>query len=332
MPAPAAAGPTAASVWDRWVAGFAHVASFRTARAAMAALLRARSIERLWLPSYLCRTAVPAVGEVRWYPVAATLEPDAAALAAGLRPGDGVMVVDYFGRSPGPSLIEVARGRRDVLWIEDRAQALAPDRPPFGDVVLYSPRKLFGVADGGLLLAHSPLPAPEAAPDPPKLWAANDARAADPDGRAPETWFPAFRAREAAFTAAPEPMSRRTLEVLHAIEMKPEAAARRANWAALAGPLHAYALFTDREPGFAPLAFPILVDDAGEVAARLAAQLIWCARHWSDLPSCAERFPEAHDLAARCLSLPLDPRYGPADMARLAQAVQAAAPPSSPRL
>lgn len=45
-----------ASVWASWTAAGAQASAFATARAALAALLGARSIRRLWLPAYCCDT------------------------------------------------------------------------------------------------------------------------------------------------------------------------------------------------------------------------------------------------------------------------------------
>ncbi|HEX8569289.1 MAG TPA: hypothetical protein VF699_05120 [Caulobacteraceae bacterium] len=333
LPTPPAHAPVADSVWSAWTSRHRHSAAFRTARAALAALLQQRDLPRLWLPAYVCDTvaAAGAAGEIAWYPTDERLHVDAGALEADLQAGDAVLVVDYFGRSPPPAVTALAERRRDVLWIEDRAQALEPDSAAFGDVLLYSPRKLFGVADGGLLVSNEPLPRPSPDREDPELWAANDARAQDREGAHPGRWFPAFQGREGAFTIESKPMSGRARAVLEAMALAPEAATRRSNWRRLAEQLADYALWPVTEPAFAPMAFPVLVDHAGATAAAMAGQRVWCARHWSELPSPCGAFPEAHRLAERCLSLPLDGRYGDEDMDRAADALRRCARPAQPR-
>jgi dTDP-4-amino-4,6-dideoxygalactose transaminase len=305
-------GPVAESLWDRWTGGWAHAAAFSTARSALAALLRRQQPRRLWLPAYVCQTVLDGAAgvPVSWYAVDGRLQVDLGQVGAG----DAVLVVNYFGRSA------LAERRPDLFVIEDRAQALDPDQPPFGDVLLYSPRKLFGVGDGGLLVSNQALPTPDA-PGDDALWTANDARARDPDGLGPGAWRPAFIAREAGFEPDGRAMSGRTLAALQGLDWRPEAAARRANWAVLAASLPDLALWPDREAAFAPLAFPILVEDATAMGAWLADRRIWAPRHWAEIPSPAS-FAEAHDLARRCLSLPLDGRYGAEDMARIVEAVR----------
>jgi len=56
----------------------------------------------------------------------------------------------------------------------------------------------------------------------------------------------------------------------------------------------------------------------------MATERVFCARHWADLPSPGADFPAEHDLSRRLLTLPCDHRYDAADMARVAQAFQAA--------
>lgn len=334
LPAPAQGPPPVygESVWERWTRGAAHVAAFHTARGALAAWLKRRRVLRVWLPAYICvavERAVHAAGaQALWYDPGPRLEEGEVALAERLQPGDAVLAPAWFGRSPSKALHALSRSRPDVLWIDDRAQALAPEGPVFGAVRLYSPRKLFGVGDGGLLVSDAPLPEPMAAHAPQDdPWAPNLARAADPDGCEPQGWYAAFQAREAAFDVDAAPMDPRTRTALEGLSLAREAQVRQANWRVLAQALPDLALWPCVEPAFAPLAFPLVVPDAGEAAGRMALARVWCARHWAELPSPGDRFPGAHALARGLLSLPLDGRYGAEDMARVADALRRAVQP-----
>jgi hypothetical protein len=222
----------------------------------------------------------------------------------------------------------MAAERRDVLWIEDRAQAMAPDRPPWGAVLLYSPRKLIGVADGGLLVSDRPLPPPPAFESDLTAWTAALARWDDPDGARPALWRDPFRAREAAFDAEPLGMQGLTRALLERIALNPLAEQRKANYACLSQRLQPFALWPDRDPAFAPLCFPIRVRDAAATVAWMAERGVFCPRHWADLPSAAAAaFPEARALSASLLSIPCDHRYEAADMERAATTLIASADP-----
>lgn len=329
LPLPQAGPPPAESLWSTWTAG-APAAAFQTARGALAALLSARGARRLWLPAYACEALAQACAfagvEACWYGVADDLSPDITRLARRLEAGDAALAIAYFGRSPPAELRAFAASRRDILWIEDRAQALASDGPSWADVALYSPRKLIGVPDGGLLVglgAPSPTEPSTFLDAAPQL-----ARAADPDGLAPETWYPAFQAQEALFNARPLAMSALTGRVLRSLDPAPLAAQRRANYAVLARAAPSFALWPETTPGFAPLAFPVRVKDRDDVTVRMAAGRIYCPRHWITLPSPAADFPAVHALNAQLLSIPCDHRYGADDMARVAERLIAVAEPA----
>ena len=323
MPAEPATAPAALSLWNMWAAGAAHLSAFASARAALAALLADRGVRRIWLPAYVCTALAEGAAEVetRLYPIGRDLRPDLAALATA-RPGDAVVAVSYVGRAPGPDLRGLARQRPDLLWIDDRAQALAPEAGRWAEVTLYSPRKLVGVGDGGLLVSDHPLPAPKA-PPPAGTWAPERARALDPDGLNPDAWYPLFQAREAAVSAGSLAVSAATVAALKAIDPTPIMQRRKANWRVLARHVANLALITAPQPAFTPVSYPITVRDPAALVRLLADQGIYCPRHWSDLPVGAQG--DAVWLSEHQVSLPLDQRYDEGDMIRIADAVLAQA-------
>lgn len=317
---PTSAGPTRAADF-----GGPHVLRFWNARAALAHLLRTQGVRRVWLPAYICQAPAQAAAEdgreVLYYRVGGDLAPDDAQLAAGLADGDAVLGVDYFG-APAPRLPALALRFPKVMWIQDRAQALWPDAAPWGGHVLYSPRKVAGTPDGGVLVSLAePLPEPEwASDDDLARLAPSRLRAADPLGLASETWFPAYRAAEAAMTSAPRPISQVSEAVLDHLDVPAMVARRRRNAARLLDRVGEAALFgPERLLAGTPLGVPVLTRDAGAVAARMAQAGVFCARHWADLPSPASAFAAEHDLSRRLLTLPCDHRYSDEDMDRAAE-------------
>jgi hypothetical protein len=302
---------------------------FWNARAAMAHLFAALDVRRVWLPAYICRAAADAAAqggrEVRFYAVGGELRPDAEALARELRAGDAVVGVDYFG-APAAGLAELAGRFPDLTWVQDRAQSLWPDPQPWGAHLVYSPRKVAGVPDGGVLVSRS-------GALPPPAWAADDdrnridpvrMRAEDPEGNA--AWFPAYQAAEAAMSCEPRPMSEVSRQVAAGFDAAAAAARRRANAAALLARIGEAALFdADRLLAGAPLGVPVLTPDAADASRRMAGARIFCARHWADLPSPAADFPAEHELSRRLITLPCDHRYGEAEMARVADVFLGAA-------
>lgn len=309
-----------------WMDGGADSVLLRNARAALALLLRSLNPARLWLPAYICRDAVEgavAAGvAVAYFGQDATLAPDVGFLAAHLRPGDAVMAVDYFGRLPPVAFRDFCASRPDCHWIEDRAQAIAPGAG-WGDYLLYSPRKVVGVPDGGVLVVRcgaAPAAAIEDFPldDMPAVFRRLD----DPAGERPDLWFPSFRAEEARMDARPLAMSRLARLLLDRIDPQPLIAARRANGRLLRQHLPDLLLWHDADDTEVPLGIPVVVPDAAAFVAEMAKARIWCARHWADLPSPPDEFPALHGLARRLVTLPCDQRYGRDDMMRIVDHVR----------
>jgi hypothetical protein len=305
--------------------GGPHRLHFWNARAALAHLLAVLDARRVWMPAYICVEAAAAAAQagrqVMFYPVGADLVPDGQALARDLRAGDAVLGVDYFGARAG-TLPDLARRFTDVIWIQDRAQALWPDPTPWGTHVLYSPRKVVGAPDGGVLVSRDgPAPPPEWSPDlDQSRLEPSSMRAEDPLGLRNEIWFPAYRAAEAAMTCAPRPMSGLSQTVVDAVDTASVVGRRRRNAQILLSRIGEAALFAaDRLVAGTPLGVPVLTMDASAVATRMAQARIFCARHWAELPSPAADFPTEHALSQRLLTLPCDHRWDDADMVRVAE-------------
>jgi dTDP-4-amino-4,6-dideoxygalactose transaminase len=330
LAAPDLAQGAPGGIWDAWTSKGAVAAAFRTARSALAGLLSHRQVKRLWAPAYVCTAvgdAAHAAGcELRFFAVDPSLQPDLEGLSTAVVAGDAVLMVDYFGRPPAPAFEHLVRARPEILWIEDRAQALRTGPPPWGDVILYSPRKLIGVGDGGVLIGADSLPAPTELHQADGLWEPHIGRQQDPRGEQAAVWYGAFKAREDRFAVDRAAMSPLTRSLLERTAIAPQVQARKANFTALAQKLGDLALWPDVvSPDFAPLALPIRVRDAETMAARLAERRIFCARHWATLPSPADVFPEAHRLSKQLLSVPCDPTYSPDELTRVADVVLALA-------
>jgi hypothetical protein len=310
------------SIWGSWTAGWLSATAFSSSRSALAALLRQTGTARLWLPAYACQVLHEAAGTTRvaWYGVDATLAADVDCLSQGLQTGDAVLLIAYFGRGVGHDVAALARSRPDVLWIEDRAHALEPSSEGWSDVVLYSPRKLVGVADGGVMTANIALPTPAGAPGGYR-GEAQLLRWLDPDGVRPQTWFSAFQRQEAAFGIDDAPMSLSTHRALRGISLPSLAAARRRNAAILAERLEGLLLWPETAIDYAPLAVPLRVRRRDALVAYLVTRGIYCARHWATLPAPGSSFPTARRLAGELVSLPCDHRYGADEMELLASMV-----------
>lgn len=327
---------TPASVWQEWVRHFGAVATFGTGRAALAALIKAVAPRRVWLPAYYCPEATSAVSaaaikiaaEVLTYALVDELDPDIASLSTQLVTEDLVVVVDYFGWPPSQAFRDWARNKPEVIWVEDRAQALWTAAPPWASWCIFSPRKLLGVPDGGMLLG-AVLPISNAASyrsaDPtivlPELM-----RLEDREERYNDRWYAAYREREHGFIHNSGPMSRLTEALLQRIPIEPLVSARQNNYRYLLDRLPALVAWPRAADSVAPFGLPIAVEDSQSLARQLASERLFCARHWPRIAADPALFSYEHGLSRQLLTLPCDHRYAPEQLARLADTIKRLAP------
>jgi dTDP-4-amino-4,6-dideoxygalactose transaminase len=317
----AAGSPSLLAAWT----GGRPYSAFVNARSAFSALARTWPTASIWLPAFVCGDLLDRAlaARTRFYPVLEGFRPDLAEIEAGVRPGDLVVFVAHFGLPLGSEARAFAARRPDLWIVEDRAQALDAGPPIPGAWLLFSPRKLLGVADGGLLVApdaaRSP-PQPTAASDADALWRAPRLRAADPEGRDNAAWHAANQAKEAAMGGGDQAMTAESLAILAEVSLDRLAARRRANWDVLDHGLRAWSALP-ADPGAPPLGYVLRLEPEARdrLLAGLHAHRVFAAVHWPRIAAPAEAFPREAGWTRELVTLPCDHRYDAAAMARIAE-------------
>lgn len=304
-----------------------HLRRCDTGRSALSLVLadwrrRRPGAETVWLPHYVCPSVVDAARaagfRLAWYD-------DLPGRGGTLPPAgddDIVLTVHYFGfLNP----VIAGLGARRWALIEDAVQAAyTTGIGATGDYVIASLRKWWPAPDGALAGARQPWAGPADLLPPDEAFVSR--RLAAKLLRGALTGEDRFlgwiaRSEEGLSPAAPRQLSWLSEMMLGAADPAGAAARRRANWALLASGLADVApLFSDLPDGVVPLTFPVIVADGRRDALRqhLAARAIFCPIHWADL---TDPPPSARALADGILSLPIDQRYGPADMRRILDAL-----------
>lgn len=311
------------SLLDAWTGGRPYGA-FVNARSAFSALARTWPTATVWLPAFVCGDLLdPALAaRTRFYPVMDGFRPDLAAIEAQTRPGDLVVFVAPFGLPLGPETRAFAARRPDLRIVEDRAQALDAGPPTPGAWLLFSPRKLLGVADGGLLVApdadQAP-PQPTTTADADALWRAPLLRAGDPEGRANAGWHAANQAKEAAMAVGDQAMTEQSLAILAEVTLAGLAEPRRANWDVLDRHLRAWSALP-ADPGAPPLGYVLRLEPErrDRLLAGLHAHRVFAAVHWPRIAAPAAAFPRETAWTRELVTLPCDHRYDAAAMERIA--------------
>jgi hypothetical protein len=289
----------------------------------------------VWLPHYLCHSVAAGV---RGSGVPLRFYEDGPGGMTGFQPpspraDDLVVAVHYFGRVNEAMLGFAAAGKRDWGLIEDCVQSTYSDGVGVsGDYAITSLRKWWPAPDGASLhLADDDWAAPLEAPDEgfvsrrlmAKLLREGDAAR---ERRYLELVDDSEAQLDQSDTArVPSWISGVLLE---SVDLPAMAARRRTNFDVLASRLLALCetgaplrlLHSGLHAGEVPLALAVLLPAELRNPLRqwLAARRIFCPVHWQLE---AHASAAAQSLSVQMLSLPLDQRYGDADMHRVADTV-----------
>ena len=247
-----------------------------------------------------------------------------------------VLVPAPFGLAPwhDPSILARTLGERATVFV-DAAQsafgALDFAVPP-GGAVLSCPRKAMAFGDGALL-------AVERGEDMERFAIASLATA-DSSAKAKQAARALFatdeidreaealmlvRRSENSFPPGPRRMSNATYDLVCRADRAAHRARRRDNAARLAVQLRGKTeLVFEVEsvtPAAVPFNLPILHHDRARLLNALHARRVFATSLWPDAVHDPERHPRAANMARRLVALPVDQRYGVADMDRLAELV-----------
>lgn len=301
---------------------------YQSARAAFLALLQAVRPRAVWMPWFQCdvmfepfaQTGIP----VYRYAIDETLNVHTDGCP---EPGadEWLLYTNYFGVC-GRHVEDVLARFGPSRVIVDNSQAFF-STPSEGLATLYSPRKFFGLPDGGYLVTH------EAVPEPAEIDSGSASRCAHLLGRLgaePEPTYTDFvRADASLCDLPPRRMSPLTERLLSSIAYDEIRARRAENFARLHERLGRYnRLPIHVRPGDAPLCYPLIPDrdDASAVATglreRLRQQRVYVATYWAGIEDNEFAPPFERSLPRSLLALPCDQRVTPEQIDRIAQLVR----------
>jgi hypothetical protein len=304
---------------ERGAARYPQAAAFQSARAALFALLETAKPQRIWMPRLICDAmiapALSAMVEVKFYELTPDLR---VAEQVKLNRTDWLLYVNYFGICGHASADALSRfGPERVIL--DHSQAFFT-APPDCLATIYSPRKFFGLPDGGLLVTQLPVPRP---PE-------TDTHSVDRmkhllqrlDG-SPEAGFPDYRAAEESLSDfRPRGMSVLTRKLFASYDMEAARARRNGNFKQLhdlLGKRNSVPLALGDVDG--PLGYPY-GGKRPELRRALIARRVFVPSYWTEVLGRAERQSVEEYWVTSVLPLPCDQRYGDEEMKEMAGLVQ----------
>ena len=291
---------------------------FQSARAAFLALLRAGKPKKVWMPRYICNAMVAPLEragiECLWYELSDELRVDA---EVKLGDGDWLLYVNYFGLCD-TNVAELLKRFPPDQVVLDYSQSFFAPPSEVALATIYSPRKFFGVPDGGLLHSRISVRQPEVA-DAHSLERTTHLmqRLAD----TPESGYAAYqRAEESLLDCEPMRMSWLTERILSSIDFAATSKRRCENMQFLHERLHTVNQFPiGTQLTSVPLCYPFMTGNE-ELRSRLIANRVFVATYWPDAIGRVST-QWADKMVRNLLPLPIDQRYSRADMDQLASMV-----------
>ena len=288
---------------------------YQSARAAFTALLQHARPREIWMPWYNCDTMLEAPEiagiAVRRYGLDSDLYPNGLDAFA---PVDCLLYVNYFGVC-ARQVDRVLRNFPHQRVIIDHSQAFyAP--PPDCLGTLYSPRKFFGVPDGGYLVTRLEI-------HPPKERDTQSFERLQPLAirlsEGPEAGYAGIqKARLSLKRQPPKVMSALTVAMLQHIDYSAALKQRNKNFTKL----HAALKSKNRFPIPAhapdgPMCYPFF-GETSNLHDWLIQHRVFVGHYWPGVRGPLDREDDLERrLAQDCVPLPCDQRYGSTEMDRI---------------
>lgn len=298
---------------------YPNALKYQSARAAFLALLQPlQKIKRVWMPYYICDSMlapIHAAGkEIAFYSIN---EWFAIKDRIPLEDGDLLLYVNYFGVCDG-NVATVLTQYDPAQVVIDCSQAFYSG--PFECLAtIYSPRKFFGLPDGGLLITSQALEPPSAQDhDSLKRCAHLLARLAF----SAEEGYESYKAAESSLDdLTPKVMSQLTQRMLTTIDYSATAEQRSENFAFLhkeLGSSNRISLVLSKN---SPLCYPYLTKRKINKK-KLAEKRIFIPAYWPDV--LRRNLKDCFELTAadQILAIPCDQRYRPPDLNRIVSALK----------
>ncbi len=273
-------------------------------RNALAYVIQAKGIKRLWMPKFLCgscnRILVENDVQVKYYSVGIDFKP----LNIARNSGEWLYLVNYYGQLNGKDIQSYGEN-----VICDNAQAYF-EEPIQGIDTLYTCRKYFGVADGAILYTDKPLqrelPQDESFGRMHFLLGRYERTASE--------FYHEYVDNNYLFANEPiKQMSRLTENLLHGIDYNVVERRRTENFSYLHEQLSCFNKLKLRVPEGAFM-YPLYIENGATVRKKLQEKKIYIPTLWPDVFEVCDEKELEYDMAKNILPLPVDQRYDEGNM------------------
>ena len=286
---------------------YTGLTALNSARYALAYLIRARGIKKLYLPYWLCESVenicVREGCKTEFYSVDSSFMP---CLDSDLEPDSWLYTVNYYGQLDNSVLLDLKNKYKNV--IVDNVQAFYR-APAENTDTIYSCRKFFGVPDGAYLATDAVLE--EKLPADISMGRMEHLLGRF-EGDSASDYYDVFKKNDKSlYDSDIKYMSRLTHNLLGAIDYESARIAREKNFEVLSDAFDSINPL-DIKPVKGPYAYPLYLKNGMKIKKQLAEKRIYIPTLW--LNSRVNECESARDFAENILPLPCDRRYGKDDM------------------
>lgn len=293
---------------------------FQSARAGFMALLAVGAPRHVWMPRYTCDVMLHTLDQAgvsySFYNLNhdLTIKDDIALLD-----NEWLVYVNYFGLCTTIQQ-DILKRFNPQQVVFDNAQAFFS--PPLDCLAtLYSPRKFFGIPDGGLLVTTLNISAPETSDE---ASLQRSTHLLQRLGAGAEVGYQAYqRAEKSLDDSVPKGMSLLTSRLLSSIDFGWVRTRRDTNFCFLHSRLSTFNEMLIGETSVrGALCYPLLVSRGEGLRNELVRNRIYTARYW---PDCRQRTDELSVERRMCdllIAIPCDQRYGIDELQRVVDVVE----------
>ncbi len=295
--------------------------TFQSARGAFMALLAAGAPRHVWMPRYTCDVMLHTLDQAgvsySFYGLNndLTIKDDIVLLD-----DEWLIYVNYFGLCTAIQQ-EILRRFNPLQVVFDNAQAFFC--PPLECLAtLYSPRKFFGIPDGGLLVTSLNMSASYATDE---TSLQRSSHLLQRLGAGAEAGYQAYQRAEQSLDGGvvPKRMSLLTTRLLSSIDVYEARKRRDVNFGFLHSKFGAFNEMMIAEAFVqGALCYPLLVSCGEALRNELVNNRIYTARYWSDCHQRTDENSIERQMCDRLIAIPCDQRYGIGELQRVVDVVE----------
>jgi len=295
---------------------YPNALKYNSARSAFYALLLHCKPKRIWIPYYICDSMLLFLKETNIQPLFYSINLDFSIKEKiDIKNSDLLLYINYFGLcSDVQNNLLKTFNQKQIIFDHSQAFFIPPKDCL---ATLYSPRKFFGIPDGGLLITSLPIKEPSIVDNNSINRSIHLLKRLSGE---PEDGYTHYHHSEESLNdITPRKMSLLTERLLSSIDYKKIKARRESNFQYLHSQLDTINLIKmPSELIIGPMLYPFLYSrNTNKLKNELLKERFFSATYWPECERRVHKNSTEYKMIKNMLPLPCDQRYNQGDMKRI---------------